>query len=90
MANLFHVNIITPAKVEYEGEVSSLIVPAHEGYLGVLAHHASIIAKLKPGRITLRAATGETATFGLNSGGFLEFSDNKATLLLDSLEKTTS
>lgn len=85
MANLFHVNIVTPAKAAYEGEISSLVVPAYKGYLGVLAHHAPIIAKLKPGRITLRSATGETTTFSLNFGGFLEFSDNKATLLLDSI-----
>ena len=86
MAALFSVKILTPGKAVYEGTASSLVVPAELGYLGVLAHHAPIIARLKPGRITLRDSLGKITTFGLNKNGFLEFSENKATLLVDSLE----
>ena len=86
MAALFGVKILTPGKAVYEGNASSLVVPAEFGYLGVLAHHAPIIARLKPGRITLRDSLGKITTFGLNKNGFLEFSDNSATLILDSLE----
>ena len=86
MAALFHINIITPGRVVYEAEASSLVVPAQAGYLGVLAHHAPIIAQLKPGTITLRDPDGKTTNFNLKSNGFIEFSENKATLLLDSLE----
>jgi len=83
MSAVFGASVILPDKAAYNRDVYSLIVPAHNGYLGVLAHHAPIIAKLKPGRITLRASNGETTIFDLKSSGFLEFSDNKATLLLD-------
>ena len=86
MAALFHVNITLPDKVAYDGEASSLIVPAALGYLGVLAHHAPIIAQLKPGKITLRDSHDKTTNFNLKTNGFLEFSDNKATIILDSLE----
>ena len=86
MAALFHLQITVPDKVAYEGEVSSLVVPAQLGYLGVLAHHAPIIAQLKPGKITLQDSLNKKIDFTLNSGGFLEFSSNKATLMLDSLE----
>ena len=86
MAAFFHLNIILPNKVVYEAEASSLIVPAQMGYLGVLAHHAPIIAQLKPGTITLRDPHGKTTNFNLKSNGFLEFSENKATLLVDSLD----
>ena len=82
----FHVNIVLPSRIAYEGDIESLVVPAQEGYLGVLAHHAPIIAQLKPGKITLRDSNDKIINFNLKSNGFLEVSDNKATLLLDSLE----
>ena len=86
MAALFHVNITIPDRVVYEGDASSLIVPAQLGYLGVLAHHAPIIAQLRPGTIALRDSHDKMLNFHLKSNGFLEISDNKATLLLNSLE----
>ena len=86
MAALFHVNIVVPDRLAYEADVSSLVVPAENGYLGVLAHHAPIIALLKPGKITLRDANDKTTELILKSAGVLEFSENKATIMLDSLE----
>ena len=86
MAAPFHVTIVLPSKVAYEAEASSLIVPAYDGYLGVLAHHAPIVAQLKPGLVTLHDSLGKTINFSSKSNGFLEFSENKATILVDSLD----
>ena len=86
MAALFHVTITIPDRVAYEAEASSLIVPAQMGYLGVLAHHAPIIAQLNPGTITLQDSLNKRITFNLKANGFLEFSGNIATIMLDSLE----
>jgi F0F1-type ATP synthase epsilon subunit len=52
----------------------------------VLAYHAPIVAKLKPGTISMTDSIGKITKFNLKTGGFLEFSGNKATILLDSLE----
>ena len=84
--DLFGVTITLPTKTIFAGEASSLIVPAERGYLGVLAHHAPILAHLKPGTITLHDSSGKVLNFTLKSAGFLEVSGNKATLILDSLE----
>lgn len=86
MPAIFRLNITLLSQVVYDGEASSLVVPAELGYLGVLAHHAPIIARLKPGKITVHDSTGKITGFDLDSKGFLEFSDNKATLVLDSLK----
>jgi F-type H+-transporting ATPase subunit epsilon len=86
VAALFHVNIIAPNQSVYEADISSLVVPAEHGYLGVLAHHAPIIAELRPGAITLRDVNGTIKKFILETSGLLEVSDNHATLLLDSLK----
>ena len=45
-----------------------------------------IVAGLTPGKITLRDVAGKITNFTFKSNGFLEFSGNKATLMLDSLE----
>jgi F-type H+-transporting ATPase subunit epsilon len=86
MVSLFHVNIITPASTIYEGDVESMIVPAQTGYMGVLAHHAPIVAQLAPGKITLRDNSGKESVFGLKASGFFEFSANRATFMLDAFE----
>ncbi len=79
----FHVQIFTPEKMLFEGEVSSLVAPGAEGYLGVLAHHAPLVTTLGDGTLTLRQAK-EVTEYHI-SGGFLEVHDNQATVLADRL-----
>jgi F-type H+-transporting ATPase subunit epsilon len=80
----FHVSILTPEKQIFEGESTSLIVPAELGYLGILANHAPLIANLKPGNITFRSIFGSESKIANKGKGFIEVIGNKATILLDS------
>ena len=82
---MFHLCIVTPEKVYCEVEVESLNVPGTEGYLGILSDHAPLITTLKPGHIEYRVAGGELKVLAV-SGGFLEVSENKATILADAVE----
>ena len=82
MAKTFQVGIYSSDQILYEGEAVSLIVPSVSGYLGVLADHASIVAKLTVGKIILRLSTGKTSVIGVSAGGFLEVLKNQVTLLL--------
>lgn len=86
MAKNFHVSIVTPDKMAYDGEAVSLVVPAEFGYLGVLADHAPLAASLKRGTITLQDPSGSTKIFGSSDKGFLEVARNVVTLLLDSVD----
>lgn len=79
----FTLKIVTPEKVVYEGWVTSLVAPSTEGYLGVWAHHAPLLATLGEGTITVRAKD-QTTSYRVN-GGFLEVRDNQATVLVDEL-----
>ena len=80
----FRLHIVTAQRVVFDEPVTSLTLPGEEGYFGLLAHHAPIVAVLGEGKMTLRRGTKEdTAQI---KGGFLEMSDNVATLLLDELE----
>lgn len=85
MAATFHLSVITPTRTLLDEEVTSIIVPGSEGYLGVLAHHAPLIAALAPGRLTVKTDDGPTRVYAI-SGGFLEVSQNKAILLADAME----
>ena len=83
---MFQLSIVTPEEVYCELEASSLYVPGTEGYMGVLSHHAPLITSLTPGKIEFRDSDGNEQSLAV-SGGFLEVSDNKATILADAVEK---
>jgi len=83
MEKKFKVNILTPLQEVYSGEATSLIVPAAKGYLGILANHAPLVAKLVPGKITLKAGSKEPFVFISKSEGLLEVSGNNVSILLD-------
>ncbi|HEX9751573.1 MAG TPA: ATP synthase F1 subunit epsilon [candidate division Zixibacteria bacterium] len=91
----FQLSIVTPEKTIFDQNVVSLIVPAAEGYLGVMAHHAPLITTLQPGKITITLSTrAEGHDSGVElllaiSGGFLEVADNRATILADTAEQAT-
>ena len=46
--------IVTPERLAYSGEVDSVQLPGSEGELGVLPHHAPLIATLGAGELRIR------------------------------------
>ena len=63
MGKTFLLEIVTPEQVLYSREVESVVVPAYEGYLGILAGHAPLLATLKPGELTIRTGKEESHFF---------------------------
>ena len=84
MADVFNVSILTSEGKIFEGSAESLVAPASTGYVGILAHHAPFITMLGQGKITVRDGAGKTTSFDSHGGGFMEVSQNKAVLLVDS------
>ncbi len=85
MEKQFQIDILTPEEKIFEGKVTSLVVPAALGYLGVLADHAPLVANLTPGAISFREATGNRRIIYNKGKGFIEVAKNKATLLLEAV-----
>ena len=83
MKDSFTVTVLTPDKKLFEGAVESLVAPGELGYLEILAHHASLVTTLMPGRITLKDPSGTRSVIDSKAGGFMEFSGDHAILLLD-------
>jgi F-type H+-transporting ATPase subunit epsilon len=81
----FTFRLVTPQRIVFEGPVVSIQVPGSEGYLGVLAHHAPLITTLKDGKLEMRDPSGRVTAYHVG-GGFLEVSNNRASVLADSAE----
>jgi F0F1-type ATP synthase epsilon subunit len=82
MANEFKVLIVDPEKIIYEGVALSLVVPGEFGFLGVLAHHAPLVASTLAGKLRLKDSSGQWCVFNLERKGFIEVLNNNVTLLL--------
>jgi F-type H+-transporting ATPase subunit epsilon len=82
----FSFQILSPEKVIYKGNIVSLVVPGQEGYLGVMARHAPMIAALAAGEVKISEANGAINYYAV-SGGILEVGDDEVVLLADSAEK---
>lgn len=75
--------IITPDKKVYSGEVDSVKLPGAEGSFGILNNHAPIIASLKKGTIKVTDAKKHVENFEIN-GGVVEVQNNKVIVLAES------
>jgi len=85
MPAAFDIQVITPERTVFSGQVASLVAPGAEGYLGVLAHHAPLVTSLRVGEARVTDAEGRDTWFAV-SGGFLEVAENRAVLLADAAE----
>ncbi len=81
MPDPFHFDLVSPEKMVFSDEVEQVDVPGAEGDFGVLAHHAPLIAMLKPGILTIRGP-GEARRIVV-VGGFAEVNDQGLTVLAD-------
>ena len=83
----YQLTIVTPEKNVFDGQVSSTTLPGQEGYLGVWAKHAPMVAALMPGVLTVYEGSSESPTREWAiGGGFAQVSDNKMILVVDSAE----
>jgi F-type H+-transporting ATPase subunit epsilon len=81
------VEIITPNKIGYKGEVSSITVPGTKGNFQILYNHAPIISSLEIGEIIIEANDSEKEYFA-TSGGTIEVVNNKVIVLAETFERT--
>jgi len=75
----FHFDLVSPEKIAFSGEVDQVDIPGTEGDFGVLAGHASVIAGVRPGIITVTAGGQREKIIVL--GGIAEISEKGLTVL---------
>jgi len=77
--------IVTAEGESFSGEVDAVVAPGGLGEFTVLPTHARMISTLLPG--VLRFDQGGDSVSLAMSGGFLEISQNKVTILADAAER---
>ena len=76
-----HLEIITPDKKVFSGEVSSVSVPGTTGRFEMLNNHAPIISTLLNGKVKVKDKEG-VKTFDVK-GGVVEMLNNKVIILAE-------
>lgn len=75
--------ILTPEKKLFSGEVYGVQMPGISGSFEVLDKHAPLVSALKAGRVkVLRDRQNHTTSYEIQ-GGFVEVLNNKATVLVE-------
>jgi len=84
MSHKLILSIVTPEKQLVVEEVDQVNVPGTEGDLGILYDHAPILTNLRSGQLSYEK-DGETVALVV-SGGYLEVTDNRVTVLAETGE----
>lgn len=79
------IEIVTPAKVAFEGNVKSITIPGTKGNFQVLFNHAPLMSSFEVGFIKIETLSGETTNYA-TSGGTVEVLNNKVIVLAESFE----
>ncbi len=73
--------IVTPEKEVLDESVDMVTLPSFEGELGILPHHANLMAKLIPGELKIKK-DGKVESLAIG-GGFLQMANNTLTIMTD-------
>lgn len=87
MQTEYRLEVVTPERVIYEGNVTSLTLPSSEGLLGILPNHAPLVTAVDVGQVTIKDASGQE-DFLMVADGFFEVADNHARILADAGERS--
>ena len=74
--------IISPDKKLYSGEILNVNVPGSKGPFMILKNHAPIISTLEKGGIKILQKDGKTISFEVD-GGVIEAKNNKIIVLAE-------
>jgi F-type H+-transporting ATPase subunit epsilon len=70
---MLKVSVISPEAALYEGEATSVVVPAFDGEVGILTGHAPMMTLLGKGELRIEGGAGKKFTI---EGGFLQVLGN--------------
>jgi F-type H+-transporting ATPase subunit epsilon len=78
----FPVEVLTPEGKVFDEEVEMVSTRTGVGSIGVLAHHAPLLAQLEPTELRLYRSDSDIVRFA-QAEGYLQVGDNHALLLIE-------
>jgi F-type H+-transporting ATPase subunit epsilon len=85
----FPVEVLTPDGEVFAEDVQMISTKTAVGSIGVLAHHAPLLAMLDPTELRLYRSDSDVVRFA-QSEGYLQFADNHALLLVEEAHEPDS
>jgi F-type H+-transporting ATPase subunit epsilon len=82
----FTLEIVSPGRVVFNGEVTSFSAPGTEGGFQVLVNHAPLLSSLEIGEMKVKSADGRDTHYA-TSGGFVEVRGNRVVALVEAVER---
>ena len=79
---MLQLRIVSPKRIEFTGEVISVLVPGSMGQFEILVNHAPIISSLDKGKVVYDVAGGEKRSLDI-IGGFVEVQKNVVSLCVE-------
>ena len=79
--------IVTPRRTVYAGEVVSFSAPGTAGGFQVLFNHAALLSSLETGEVKVVEPDGSELRYA-TSGGFVEVRNNTVVLLAETAERS--
>ena len=79
---MLKLKVVSPERIEFEGEVESVLVPGTMGQFQILLNHAPIISSLDKGRVVYALPDSEKKSLDI-SGGFVEVQKNVVSLCVE-------
>ncbi|VAX28847.1 ATP synthase epsilon chain [hydrothermal vent metagenome] len=80
-----HVDIVTPTRTAFGGDVQSITIPGTLGSFQVLYNHAPLMSSFEIGQIKIEEAEDKKKLYA-TSGGTVEVLNNKVVVLAESFE----
>ncbi|MCR1900200.1 F0F1 ATP synthase subunit epsilon [Irregularibacter muris] len=81
----YGLEIITPERVFFEGEVEKMVIRGQEGEFAVLANHTPLVTGLATGILRIFTSEKQWKEASL-SGGFIKVTPTQVTVLTDAAE----
>ena len=78
------VTVISPEASMFDGEADAVVVPAYDGEVGILPHHAPLMTLLGEGTLTVRRADSVSRFYV--RGGFLQVVDNRVRVVAEHVQ----
>ena len=78
--------ILTPERKIFSGDVYGVQLPGIEGLFEVLDKHAPLVSSLKAGKLKILKDKSNTSSYSIQSG-FVEVLNNKTTVLVEAAEE---
>ncbi len=82
--------LASPEQLVFEGKIRSVVVPATDGELGILARHAPLLGALSFGELRIEQEAGNKDHYFVQGGGFIEVAGGKVTILATEVETVDS